>query len=132
MDYHEGAIEAIDGKITKHFEAGSEDQLFKFCNDFFTFSWSDKEDVSTHVAKLLTLWNELNGGLVATKEHALLNLLFICKVMSILAKSFESFKSSWMLIEKGKDKPLNELTSKLCMFKRNFCGNSDSRNRERS
>jgi hypothetical protein len=38
--------------LKRHFEAGSGDQLFKFCNDFFTFSWSGKEDVSTHIAKL--------------------------------------------------------------------------------
>jgi hypothetical protein len=94
--------------------------LSGICNDFFTFSWSDEEDVSTHVAKLLTLWNELNGGLMVAEEHALPNQLFICKVMSILPKSFESFKSSWMLIEKGKNKPLDDLTSKLCMFEINF------------
>jgi hypothetical protein len=51
--------------LKRHFEAGSEDQLFKFCNYFFAFSWSDREDASTHIAKLLTLWNVLNGGLVA-------------------------------------------------------------------
>jgi hypothetical protein len=95
-------------------------RLVKFRNDFFAFGWLDKEVVSTHVTKLLTLWNELNSGLVATKVHALPNLLFICKVMSILPKSFESFKSSWMIIEKYKDKPQDELTSKLCMLEKNF------------
>lgn len=126
MDYHEGAIDVIDGKLLKpelpetpteeqrkdykqkadqyrkansfaksvianavtedtyqklmdkdtarevweelkrNFEASSKDQLFQICSIFFSFNWIATVDVSGQVAKLKTLWNELNNGLQAT------------------------------------------------------------------
>lgn len=32
-------------------------QLFKICTDFFAFGWMSGEDVSTHTAKLRSLWH---------------------------------------------------------------------------
>lgn len=181
LDYHEGALDSIDGKITKpeplaadattaqtkehkekselyrkansyaksmitsavtdavyqkimdketardawealkqHFEASSKDQLFKICTDFFAFSWTIDNDVSTHIAKLRSLWNELNNGLRAKGVHTLPDLLLVCKTLQILPKSFETFRSSWMLLTKEEEKTFDELTNQLCMFERNF------------
>lgn len=38
--------------LKAEFEATAEDQIFRLCNDFFSFSWSPGEDVSTLIAKL--------------------------------------------------------------------------------
>lgn len=106
--------------LKKNFEAAAEDQLFKHCTDLFSFSWSNNADVSGNIAKLNTLWNELNGGLRVANKPELPNLLLIGKVLQILPDSFETFKSSWMLMSKNEDNTLDELLSQLCMFERNF------------
>ncbi|PNF31713.1 hypothetical protein B7P43_G13201, partial [Cryptotermes secundus] len=106
--------------LKKNFEAAAEDQLFKYCTDLFSFSWSNNADVSGNIAKLNTLWNELNGGLRVANKPELPNLLLIGKFLQILPDSFETFKSSWMLMSKNKDNTLDELLSQLCMFERNF------------
>lgn len=161
LDYHEGCLDAIDGKLTKpeslpdrptdaelkahkikedfyrkansyaktmltssitdavyqkvmdketahdtwkalkeQFEATSRDQLFKICTDFFAFNWDQNQDVSTHVAILRGLWNELNNGLKAKGENPLPDLILLCKTLNILPLKFESFRSSWMLCQK--------------------------------
>ena len=50
-------------ELKRNFEASSNDQLFRFCADFFSFTWVFSDDVSSHVARLRTLWNEFNQGL---------------------------------------------------------------------
>lgn len=112
--------------LKQQFEATSKDQLFKICTDFFAFNWTSGEDVSTHTAKLRSLWNELNNGLVAKGENALPGLILICKTLHILPGKFETFRSSWMLLTKDEEKTFDELTMQLCMFERNFRKNVDS------
>lgn len=181
LDYHEGALDAVDGKLVKpkpltdnateeeekeynkvntafrkansyaktmisssvtdavyqkimdketaheawealklNFEASSRDQLFKICNEFFAFNWINGEDVSTHAAKLRSLWFELNNGLKAKNENELPDLLLICKILQILPVDFENFRSSWMLLSKNEEKTFEELITQLCMYERNF------------
>lgn len=103
-----------------NFEASSKDQLFKICTEFFAFNWISGEDVSTHVAKLKSLWFEINNGLKARDENALPDLLLVCKVLQILPGDFENFRSSWMLLSKDQEKTFEELTTQLCMYERNF------------
>ena len=112
--------------LKQQFEATSKDQLFKICTDFFTFSWTPNEDVSTHIAKLKSLWNELNNGLAAKNENPLPDLMLVCKTLHILPKSFESFRSSWMLLTKDEARTFDELTMQLCMFERNFRRSEDT------
>ena len=45
--------------LKQHFKKSSKDQLFKIHTGFFAYSWVKKEDVSTHMVKLRSLWNEL-------------------------------------------------------------------------
>ncbi|XP_044760209.1 uncharacterized protein LOC123317668 [Coccinella septempunctata] len=109
-----------------NFEASSKDQLFKVCTDFFAFSWVIGEDVSTHIAKLRNLWNELNNGLKAKNENILPDLILVCKVLKILPDEFENFKSSWMLLSKNEERTFDELVTQLCMYERNFRKTTDS------
>ncbi len=100
--------------------------MFKICTEFFAFSWVQGDDVSTHIAKLRSLWNELNNGLQARNESKLPDLMLVCKVLHILPNQFETFQSSWMLLAKDDNKSFEELTVQLCMFERNFTKNEDS------
>lgn len=108
------------------FEATSKDQLFKICTDFFAFRWMSGEDVSTHIAKLRSLWSELNNGLVTKGENTLPDLILVCKILHILPHQFEMFRSSWLLLTKDTEKTFDELTMQLCMFERNFKTSSGS------
>lgn len=111
--------------LKQQFEASAKDQLFKICTDFFSFSWSPGEDVSTHIAKLKGLWNELNSGLKAKNESVLPDLMLVCKTLHILPCEFENFQSSWMLLTQDEKRTFDELTTQLCMFERNFMKNSN-------
>ncbi|GFW16599.1 uncharacterized protein TNCV_2352221 [Trichonephila clavipes] len=121
----ETAFEAWES-LRKQFEATSKYQLFKICTEFFAFSWVPGEDISTHIAKLRSLWNELNNGLEAREESKLPDLMLVCKVLHILPCQFETFKSSLMLSAKDDKKSFEELTVQLCMFERNFTKVEDS------
>ncbi|KAF2889501.1 hypothetical protein ILUMI_16672, partial [Ignelater luminosus] len=72
----------------------------RFVLVFFSFSWVQVDDVSTHTSKVKSLWNELNNGLKAKSVSGLPDLM----LMDVVADS----------------KTLDELTVKLCTFERNF------------
>lgn len=105
--------------LKQEFEATSKDQLFKVCAEFFAFNWTQGDDVSTHLAKLRRLWNELNYGLKSKNENQLPDLILICKVLHVLPISFDLFKASWMLLSKDKAKTFEELSLQLNIFERN-------------
>lgn len=112
------------------FEARSKDQLFKICIDFFSFTWNSGEDVSLHIAKLKSLWIELNNGLKARNENQLPDVLLVCKILQILPTQFETFKSSWMLLTKNEEKNFEEMSAQLCMYQRNCKSSDGNRNDE--
>ena len=105
--------------LKDQFEATSQDQLFKICADFFAFVWTSGDDVSTHVAKLRTLWNELNNGLRQKNQNTLPDLILVCKLLHILPSSFNTFKSGWMMLSKDDEKTFEELSLQLTVFERN-------------
>ena len=115
----ESAKEAWDA-LKLLYEASSQDQLFKICTDFFAFGWCHDDDVSTHTAKLSSLFNELNMGLRAKNQNPLPDLLLVCKALQILPQKFENFRSGWMLLSKDSEKGFEDLVHQLCMFERNF------------
>ena len=113
-------------ELKRNFEASSKDQLFRICSDFFSFSWTLADDVSIHVAKLKTLWNELNSGLQAKGETKLPEMMLICKILHILPGEYQSFKSSWMLLSDEKQ-TVEELVTQLCSFGRDIKSGDVSR-----
>ncbi|XP_041564684.1 uncharacterized protein LOC121467359 [Drosophila elegans] len=106
--------------LKNQFEATAKDKVFKICNEFFAFSWNPGNDVSTHIAKLRSLWNDLNQALKAKSETELPDLILVCKTLHILPKTFETFRQSWMLLTKEEEKTFDELTNQIVMFERNF------------
>ena len=112
-------------ELKRNFEASQKDQLFQVCSNFFSFDWISSLDVSGQIAKLKTLWNELNNGLEAVEENKLPELLLVCKVLNILPKNFQTFKSSWLLLSEER-RSLDELVTQLCAFERDTIKNDDS------
>lgn len=101
--------------LTHIFEATSRDQLFKICSDLFAFKWQENEDVSTHISKIRNLWDELNNGLKMKGEHKLPDMLLVCKILNILPKNFEMFRSNWMMMSGEKDKTVDELARSIIL-----------------
>ncbi|GFU55771.1 zinc knuckle protein [Trichonephila clavipes] len=66
----ETAFEAWESLRTQ-FEATSKDQLFKICTEFLHSAGFQERISPTHIAKLRSLWNELNNGLEAREENAI-------------------------------------------------------------
>ena len=71
------------------------------------------------MAKLKTLWNELNTGLQSKGETKLPQMLLICKILHILPCEYQWFKSSWMLLADEKQ-TVEELVMQLCTFERDM------------
>lgn len=94
--------------LKEQFEATSKDRFFQICDSFFAFCWIQGEDVSTHLAKLRSLWSDLKNGLDARKENKLPDLMLMCKTLNILPAEFETFRSSWMLLTKDTEKTFDE------------------------
>ena len=81
-------------ELKRNFEALSKDQLFRVCANFFSFTWVFSDNVSSHVARLRTLWNELNQGLQRKGEARMQEMILIYKILHILLSEYQSFKSS--------------------------------------
>lgn len=74
--------------FNENFEASSKDALMSIC-------WTTTNDVWTHIAKLISLQNELNNGLKAKNATVLPELISVCKILHMLPTNFEMFKLSW-------------------------------------
>ena len=112
-----GTAKEVWDELKRNFEASSKDQLFKICSDFFGFAWNASDDVSCHVAKLKTLWNELNIGLQQKGENQLPDMMLICKILHILPVEYQTFKTSWMLLSDNRQ-TIDEMVNQLCVFER--------------
>ena len=86
-----------------------------------------RERVSTHITKLISLWNVLNNGLRAKNEDVLPHLLLLCKTLQILPCKFENVASIWMLLSKDEEKCFDELTTQLCMYERKLTKRADTK-----
>ncbi|GFY76746.1 retrovirus-related Pol polyprotein from transposon TNT 1-94 [Trichonephila inaurata madagascariensis] len=126
LDYHEGAIEVLDSKLKRpeSIDVDAQESVKKLHKA--RCDLVPGEDVSTYIAKLRSLWNELNNGLEAREDSKLPDLMLVYKVLHILPCQFEAFKSSWMLLAGDDNKSFEELTVQLCMFERNFTKVEDS------
>lgn len=94
--------------------------LFKICIEFFAFNCKDVQDVSSHVAVLRGLWNELNTGLKERRENILPENILICMTLHILLRSHDVFKSSWILLTQHESKTSDYMFAQLEIFERNI------------
>ena len=68
--------------------------------------------------KLRSMFNDIKNGFTGRKENPLPDWMLICKILQILPKEYESFKSSWMLLALDNRRSV-DLTTQLCTFERN-------------
>ncbi|KAK9703677.1 Zinc knuckle [Popillia japonica] len=80
---------------------------------FFCVKRDEKEDISSHVAKLQKLFVDLNEELTKHKENTLSERILNGRILSTLGKEFDNFKDIWDTIPSENQK-LNLLIEKLC------------------
>ena len=108
--------------LTKEFDNKAEDQLFRQCLDFFCIEWSDNEDAPSVLARIKNQHRDFSAGLKTRKiesVESLLELLFVSKVLHILPKRLETFKSSYLLLKANENKTINDISSALIIHERN-------------
>ena len=100
-------------KLRARFERSSTQRLNMLIEAFFRVHRDDKEDISTHVAKLQKLFVDLNDELTKHKENVLSERILSGRILSTLGKDYDNFKDLWDTIP-SKDQSVNLLIEKLC------------------
>jgi len=80
---------------------------------FFRVQRDDKEDISTHVAKLQKLFVDLNDELKKHRENVSSEKILNDRILSRLGKEYDHFKDLWDTIPSENQK-VNLLIEKLC------------------
>ncbi|CAB0000727.1 unnamed protein product [Nesidiocoris tenuis] len=109
--------------LTKEFDNKAEDQLFRQCLDFFNTEWPDNEDAPSVLARIKNQHRDFVAGLKTRKIQSvdcLLQLLFVSKILHIIPKRLETFKSSYLLIKANDEKSIDDLSSALILHERNL------------
>lgn len=108
--------------LVQQFDNTAEDQLFRQCLDFFNTEWAESEDAPTVLSRIKNQYRDFSAGLKTreiTTVDALLELLFISKVLHILPKRLDSFKSGYLLMKANSTKTVEDLTAALILHERN-------------
>lgn len=100
-------------KLCARFERSSTQRLNMLIDSFFQAKRDEKEDISTHVAKLQKLFVDLNAELTKHNENTLSERILNGRIMSTLGKEYDNFKDLWDTIPTA-DQKLNLLIEKLC------------------
>ena len=109
--------------LVAQFDNKAEDQLFRQCLDFFSMEWEETEDAPSVLTRVRNQHREFAAGLRTRKVETvaeLLELLFVSKVLHILPKRFESFKSSYLLMKANETKKIEDISSALILHERNI------------
>ena len=84
--------------------------------------WDENETVGNVLSRIKNQYRDFLAGIQNRKIDTvdkLLEILFVSKVLHILPKCFESFKSGYLLLNSNKNKQLSELGGTLIMHERN-------------
>jgi len=100
-------------KLRARFERSSTQRLNMLIEAFFRVQRDDKEDISTHVAKLQKLFVDLNDELKKHRENVLSERILNSRILSTLGKEYDHFKDLWDTIPSENQK-VNLLIEKLC------------------
>ncbi|KAK9708853.1 hypothetical protein QE152_g26952 [Popillia japonica] len=83
-------------KLSARFERSSTQRLNMLIESFFRVKRDEKEDISSHVAKLQKLFVDLNEELTKHKENTLSERILNGRILTTLDKKFDNFKQLWI------------------------------------
>jgi len=108
--------------LVQQFDNKAEDQVFRQCLNFFSMEWDENEDAPTALTRIRNQHRDFSAGIKTRNVdnvESLLDLLFVSKVLHILPKRLESFKSSYLLMKANNEKTIEDISSALILHERN-------------
>lgn len=94
-----------------------ENMAYNICSQFFTYRWDQSLDMAANLSAIKLLWGKLQEEIKKIqdkKEDNLPQILLICKIFEILPVEYSNFQTTWLMINKNKDRNLDNLTNWLC------------------
>ncbi|UYV74792.1 hypothetical protein LAZ67_12001004 [Cordylochernes scorpioides] len=117
-------------KLLSVYEQSSGQRLDMLYNQFFNFKKDPTDDISKHISKLESLWNDMQNELTKQENFKLLESMLICRIINTLHDEYFDFKSVWESVSK-EERSVDNLTQRLRLLEiriqqRDECSTSSS------
>ncbi|EZA56778.1 hypothetical protein X777_03216 [Ooceraea biroi] len=99
-------------KLLAIYEQSSGQRLDRLLSQFFNYSKSSDENIATHVAKIQSVFHELNDEMQRLEKVKLPDVVLMSRIMSMLPDEYFEFQSVWESIPR-EVRTVNLLTERL-------------------
>ncbi|UYV62468.1 hypothetical protein LAZ67_2000715 [Cordylochernes scorpioides] len=117
-------------KLLSVYEQSSGQRLDMLYNEFFNFKKDPIDDISKHISKLESLWNDMQNELTKQENLKLPESMLMCRIINTLPDEYFDFKSVWESVSK-EERSVDNLTQRLRLLEiriqqRDECSTSSS------
>ncbi|UYV68678.1 hypothetical protein LAZ67_6000424 [Cordylochernes scorpioides] len=88
-------------KLLSVYEQSSGQRLDMLYNQFFNFKKDPTDDISKHISKLESLWNDMQNELTKQENLKLPESMLMCRIINTLPDEYFDFKSVWESVSVG-------------------------------
>lgn len=99
-------------KLLAIYEQSSGQRLYRLLGQFFNYTKNSGENITTHVAKIQSVFHELNDEMQRLEKVKLPDVVLISRIMSTLPDEYFEFQSVWESIPR-EIRTINLLTERL-------------------
>ncbi|UYV77663.1 hypothetical protein LAZ67_15001846 [Cordylochernes scorpioides] len=99
-------------KLLSVYEQSSGQRLDILYNQFFNFKKDPTDDISKHISKLGSLWNDMQNELTKQENLKLPESMLMCRIINTLPDEYFDFKSVWESVSK-EERSVDNLTQRL-------------------
>ncbi|UYV74917.1 hypothetical protein LAZ67_12001798 [Cordylochernes scorpioides] len=99
-------------KLLSVYEQSSGQRLDMLYNQFFNFKKDPTDDISKHISKLESLWNDMQNELTKQENLKLPESMLMCRIINTLPDEYFDFKSVCESVSK-EERSLDNLTQRL-------------------
>ncbi|UYV61340.1 hypothetical protein LAZ67_1004471 [Cordylochernes scorpioides] len=99
-------------KLLSVYEQSSGQRLDMLYNQFFNFKKDPTDDISKHISKLESLWNDMQNELTKQENLKLPESMLMCRIINTLPDEYFDFKSVWESVSK-EERSVDNLTQRL-------------------
>ncbi|UYV83386.1 hypothetical protein LAZ67_23000842 [Cordylochernes scorpioides] len=99
-------------KLLSVYEQSSGQRLDMLYNQFFNFKKDPTDDISKHISKLESLWNDKQNELTKQENLLLPESMLMCRIINTLPDEYFDFKSVWESVSK-EERSVDNLTQRL-------------------
>ncbi|UYV63360.1 hypothetical protein LAZ67_2003844, partial [Cordylochernes scorpioides] len=117
-------------KLLNVYEQSSGQRLDMLYNQFFNSKKDPTDDISKHISKLESLWNDMQNELTKQENLKLPESMLMCRIINTLPDEYFDFKSVWESVSK-EERSVDNLTQRLRLLEiriqqRDECSTSSS------